>query len=433
MKRGTGGTFVPVNHVRQAEKRRLAGPLARTYPMIALLVTAATIQPAIAQRRPFAARPSGGERQIDIRATTLLEYNDNVVLNDPRISQGGSRGDALAAPSIDVNIVLPRATGSVYLVGTVGYRFYKRYTNLNREAISLTGGADQRLGPCVVHGEVSYQRQLSDLSSIAVQDTTNAFNNTEQARNYTADVGCGAEYGLRPAVSFTHTELRNSLAQRRYADADTNSVSGQLGLTSPSLGTVALFGRMSDSKYIHRVVPIVGGQDGIKSYAAGVQLERSVANRLNFRGSVNYTKVDPKLASTRSFSGIGFDLSAAYSADLYNVQITGSRTAQPSAILFVGYEIVTTLSGSVTRKLSERIQLTVQANRTWRELASSPLFPGAPIAGNDVSTSIYGNATFKPNRRLSFTLGAGYDRRTTTAQLFQYRAKRINLSTSLSL
>lgn len=432
MKRRPGGTLVQVKNNRQARNPRAGSALTRGCPALALLATAAWTQPALAQREAFAPRPTGSERQIDIRATGLLEYNDNVVLNDPRITSG-SRGDVIAAPSLDLDVVLPRATGQIYLAGTVGYRFYKRYTSLNREQISLTGGADQRLASCVVHGEVGYQRHLTDLSSLIVQDTTPALNNTEEARQYTADVGCGGTYGLRPAVSYTRNEVRNSLAQRRYADSNTNTVTAQLGLTSPALGTVAVFGRMSDSSYIHRVLPGIPGEDGIKSYAAGVQLERSVSTRLNFSGSVNYTKVDPKLASTKSFSGIGFNLSSAYAGDQYSLQLLASRSPQPSLLLFVGYEIVTVVSANATRRLSDRVDISLQGSRTWRELASSRLLTNVPTFGNDNTTSLFAAATFRPNRRLRFVLGGGLVRRTSNTQLYSYSSKRINLTTSLSL
>lgn len=432
MKPRPGGTFVQVNSNRQARNLRVGTALARGGPVVALLATAAWTQPALAQRQAFQSSPSGSERQVDIRATGSLEYNDNVVLNDKRITNG-ARGDVIASPSLDVTLVLPRATGQLYLTGNVGYRFYKRYTNFNREQISLTGGADQRLASCVVHGEVGYQRHLTDLSSIVIQDPTPALNNTEEARQYTADIGCGATYGLRPAVSYTRNEVRNSLSQRRYADSNTNTFTAQLGLTSPALGTVAVFGRMSDSSYIHRVLPGIPGRDGMKSYAAGVQLERSVANRLNFSGSVNYTQVDPKLASTKGFKGVGFNVSGAYAGDQYSLQLQASRTPQPSLLLFVGYEIVTAVSANATRRLSDRIQISLQGSRTWRALASSRLLTNVPTSGNDNTSSLFAAATFRPNGRLSFVLGAGFERRTSNTQLYSYSSKRINLTTSLSL
>lgn len=434
MKPAPGGTIVRVHDIQKADKTRLSGRFKRSCRLAALFATAASAHPALAQRTAFTARPSGGERQIDVRATGMIEYNDNVVVSDPRISRGDSTGDVVASPSLDLNIVLPRATGSAYLAGSVGYRFYKKYTNLNRENISLTGGADQRLASCTVHGEVGYQRRISDLGSLYVLDKAESFNNTEESRRYTADVGCGGPFGLRPALAYTRTEVRNSQALRRYADADTNAVTAQLSLPSPALGTVSLFGRYSESIYIHRQTPTGGvGRDGIKSYAGGVQLERNISSRLNFQGSVNYSKVDPRLPGTNSFSGVGFDLSALYNADLFSLQISGSRTAQPSAIYYVSYEIMTLVSASISHDLSERIQISLNANKTWRDYSSSRLFVDAPVMGNDNMLSIGANATYRANRRLRFNLGAGYDERSSNIQLYKFRAKRINFTTSLAL
>lgn len=402
--------------------------------LVALFATAASAQPALAQRNAFTSRPSGAERQIDVRAAARIEYNDNVVVNDPRISQGSSTDDLIASPSLDLNVVLPRATGSTYLAGSVGYQFYNKFTRLNRENISLTGGADQRLASCLVHGEIGYQRRLNDLSSLYVLDASNSFNNSEESRRYSADIGCGGPYGLRPALAYSRTEVRNSLAVRAYADSNTDSVTAQLGLQSPSLGTVSVFGRYSDSVYINRPSPAgASGRDGIKSYAVGLQLERNVSSRLNLRGSVNYSKVDPKLQGTSSFSGIGFDLSALYNADLFTVQLTGSRAPQPSVIYFVSYEVLTALSGTISHDLTSRTRLSLTASRTWREYTSSALFPDAPNAGNDNMLSLGANASYNATRRLRFVLGVGYDERTSNIRLLKYNAKRINLTTSLAL
>ncbi len=417
-----------------AENTRLHGRIALSCRIAALFATAAWAHPALAQRDPFTARPGGGERQIDVRASGQIQYNDNVVVNDPRISRGERKGDAIVSPSLDLSIVLPRATGSTYLAGSIGYRFYNKYTSLNRENISLTGGADQRFASCLAHGEVGYQRRISDLSTLYVLDEPDAFNNTSESRQYSADIGCGSTYGLRPAVAYSRTERRNSRSARQYADANTDSFTAQLGLQSPSLGAISVFGRYDNSVYLHRrVASGAVGQDGIKTYAAGVQLERNVSSRLNFRGSVNYTKVDPRLPGTRGFTGIGFDLSALYNADLFSVQIAGSRAAQPSSIYFVSYEIMTSLSGSISHDLSTRTRISLNARRNWRDYSSSTLFPGAPITGSDDILSLGANLSYNANRRLRFVLGADYDKRESDIRLYKYNAKRISFTTSLAL
>lgn len=399
-----------------------------------MFAAAATLSaaPAFAQGGGFTARPGGGGRQIDVQAVGTIEYNDNVVLSDPRISGGGTKGDVIVSPSLSLNIMLPRATGDTYLAGSIGYRFFNNYSGLNRENISLTGGADQRVASCMVHGEANYRRALGDLANLLTTDAPQSFRNTEESRRFTADIGCGGDYGLRPALAYSRTETRNSRVERQFADADTDTFTGQLGLPLPAIGTVSVFGRATDIRYIRRPTP-TGGRDGAKSYAAGVQLERSVGTRFNFRGSVNYTKVDPKLAGTRGFSGIGFDLATQYTGEDFSVQIAGSRAAEPSAIFFVSYNLTTTVSAAVTKQLSDRVQLSFNAVRTWRDFASSPLYADAPVIGDDSSYSLGANARYRAGRRLNFVLSAGYSKRTANAQLFNYGAKRVALTTSLAL
>lgn len=387
--------------------------------------------PAWSQSRSGAATNQG--RQIKVTATTRLQYDDNVVLNNPNLVAGQPKGDFSAAPALDVNLYLPRATGDLYLRGNVGYNFYRRYTRLNRESIDLIGGADQRLASCIGHAEVAYNRRLTDLSNLLAQDAAASVNNTEERRTYTADIGCGGQIGIRPSIGFTRSEVRNSTALRKFADSNANTITAQLGLASPAIGTVSIFGRYSDASYINRETPTGVGQDGLESYAGGVQLERNVGTRLNFRGSVNYTKVNPKLAGTPGFSGMGFDLSTTYNGDLFNLVVGASRNAVPSQLLFVSYNLETTVRATLSRQLSERTQLQVGASYLRREFASSPLFPSAPANGKDENATLNAGIRFEASRRLRFSLDGTYMKRTSNIQLFGFDAKRISLTTSLSL
>lgn len=409
-----------VTNLHKAEPFRLSGCGIGSYAFLAATLLSAA--PAFAQ---------GGGRKIDIRAVNTIDYNDNVVLNDPRISGGGTRGDVSTSPSLSLDIVLPRATGSTYVNGTIGYRFFKNYTRLNRENISLNGGVDQRLASCLTHGEVGYTRALGELSDLLATDTPQSFRNTQESRRFSADISCGS-YGLRPSLAYSRYETRNDSTLRQFGDSNSDSLTAQLGLAVPAIGTISVFGRGTDTRYIHRLTP-TGRQDGSKSYAVGVQLERSLGTRLNFSGSVNYTKVDPKLAGTRSFSGIGYQLSATYSGDDYSVQLAGSRSSEPSAIYFVSYNITTTISASVSKQLSNRMSLGVNAGRTWRDFAASSLFLNAPVSGSDESFNLGANISYSAIRRLRFSLGTTYSERTSNIQLFPYKATRVYFTTSLAL
>jgi Putative beta-barrel porin 2 len=370
-------------------------------------------------------------RRVDLNASARLQYDSNVVLSDTDIAGGRPQSDTSVAPSVNADIYLPRAGGSFYLSGGVGYNFYRRYTRLNRESIDLTTGADQRLGRCVVHGEGTYSRRLSDLGDILQQSATDSFNNTEERRSVSADVGCGGAIGLRPSVAVSRMETRNSSTLRKFADSNTNSVTAQLGYQSPAIGTISLFGRFSDSGYINRETPS-GQQDGVRSYAAGLQLERNLGTRLNLAASVNYTKVDPKLAQTPGFSGLGYDLSATYSGDLFQLTISGSRAAQASQLLYVSYDIQTSIGATITRQISPRVSLTGGARYSRREFAPSTIFTGAPPPGNDERVNLNAGARFRASRRLNFLLDASYQRRTSNIQLYAYNTTRIGLTTSLS-
>lgn len=371
-------------------------------------------------------------RRVDLDASARIQYDSNVVLSDPRVSNGRGKGDFSLVPSLNANIFLPRATGDLYLNGSIGYNFYRRYSSLNRESINLTGGVDQRFANCSFNGEVQYGRSLNDLANLLVTENAQSFNNAQERRTYSADIGCGGTIGLRPSIGISRTEVRNSATLRQIADSNVTNFTGQLGYQSPTMGTVSVFGRYGNSVYLHR--PLVNGQrDGTESYAAGLQLERAVGVRLNFVGSVNYTRVDPKLAGTSGFSGVGYDLTALYRGPLFNLAITGSRSAQPSQILYVAYDIRTSIGADISRKFTERLSASAGATYQRRNFQSSSAFSDTKVDGEDEQLSFNAGVAYRAARRLRFSLDASHRTRTSNLQLYKFDANRVSLTTSLSL
>lgn len=397
----------------------------------AILLTAVC---AAACATPAEAQQSNGSRQIDVSVSNRLQYDSDVVLSDNRISGGGGKDDVSTSPTLDLDIYLPRATGSLYLRGNLGYTFYRKFTKLNRERINLEGGFDQRvLGDCIVHGGAKYSRQLSDLGDIfTTVPITGVVRNSEENREISADIGCGGGIGFRPSVAVSRSETRNTSSLRKFSDADTNSFTGQLGYSAPAIGVVSVFGRYSDSKYINRPTP-TGEDDGVRTYAAGVQLERDLGTRLNFTGSINYSKVKPYLSSVQDFSGVGFDVSAQYRGDFFQVWLTGSRAAEPSTLLFVSYDIQTSLGLNMTTELTPRIRWNGGFSYRRRSFAASPIFIGAPLRGAESLYTLTTGLSYQAGRRLRFSLDGLYTKRTSDTQLFNYDQKRISLTTSLSL
>lgn len=402
-----------------------AFPRSRAAALIATACAACCTLPGVAQAQG---------KQVSVNVSNRLTYDADVVLNDRRISGGRGKGDVSSSPSLDLDIYLPRATGSFYLQGGLGYVFYRKFTNLNRERINLSGGFDQKvLGDCIVHGGAHYSRQLSDIGDLPSNaPVAGAARNSEENRSVSADIGCGGAVGIRPSVAFSRSESRNGETFRKLSDADTNSFTGQIGYSAPVLGVVSIFGRYSDSKYINRTAPN-GQEDGVRSYSAGVQIERSVGTRLNFAASLNYTSVKPYLSSVQSFDGVGYDLSGTYNGDLFQLTLTGSRAAQPSTILFVSYDIRTNLGLNVSSELTSRMRWHASASYNRRAFAPSSLFVGAPTPGSESLYSLGAGITYRMGRRLNFSLDGSYSKRTTDSQLIPYEQKRISLTTSFSL
>lgn len=378
------------------------------------------------------------ERGVSISPTVRLTYDSNVlggrrVVRDDNIS---GTDDVQLSPSLAVNIVYPFGRQSAFLGGSIGYDFYRRHDELNRERISLDGGVNIR-GPasCASVLGVGYSRRQSDVEDlILAPDGSTLVNvvNVQETRRYSANISCGPAIGLRPGLGYTRSETRNS-GRREFQNIISDTYRGSLGYARPSFGQLSLYISHQDGRYPNRELLTGGaGNDGIKVYSGGLSYDREIGSRLGGTVSIGYTKVDPKSSDVHKFDGLSYSAAVRYQPfDRLSTSISASRSAEQSNLLAVSYSISTAYTFNGTYRINDRFSAPFGARYSTRRFRSSPLVPGALTGSEDRTFNANMGVRFQARQRLSFALDTAYRKRTSDTQLLDYSSKQISATVGL--
>ena len=378
------------------------------------------------------AQSSGASgRHVDVTVGSRLTYDTNVLrqAGGPGAPAGYDRGDFRVTPSVDLDISLPISRQSLFLSGSIGYDFYQKNTQLNRERISLLGGVNLNvLGSCSTTFSGEYVRQQSDLADlIGVGDLTN----TEERRAVDARVACGSAIGLRPTLGFRHQTVDNNIPVRRVGDYNSDTIDASIGYTRPSLGTISIYAETTDTTYPRRRLGPV--EDGVKFYSMGARFEREIGSRLRGTVSVGFTKVVPKLVGD-GFKGLSYSASLDFQpSERLHLGLLASRAAQASSLLDANYTITESYALDGNYALNRRFRLMFGAAYANRQFDASPLIPGAIDIGGD--RTYRGNAGLQYiwNDRLTLGLDYTYERRDAGNSFFDYSHSIFGLSARLGI
>ena len=109
--------------------------------------------------------------------------------------------------------------------------------------------------------------------------------NTEEVASVGGQGQCGSAVGISPGAGYRHTTIRNDTAQFEFNNSNQDTFNANLGYQRPALGRLSLYGNYTKGTYINRNVlglpDVIPGipNDGVESYSAGLQFERSIGTR----------------------------------------------------------------------------------------------------------------------------------------------------------
>lgn len=379
------------------------------------------------------AQSAAPQREISIQAVSRVEYDSNVLRTSraAAATRGLEADDIRWSPSLDLNILYPVGRNSLYLNGSIGYRFHRNNDQLDRERIDLNGGGVAQLAGCQTSVDLIYSRGLSDLADLVGGPT---LTNTEERRSGSVNVSCGGTIGLRPGVGYTRNEVENSAVARQGTNYASDTYTASLAYVRPTFGELSLYGTYLDGRYPNRAAagPLPVG-DGVEIYNFGASYQRQIGARLRGVVSGGYTKVKPRLATTADFSGVSYSGDITWTGERANVMLAFGRSAEQSNLIAITYAITTRFSIDTEYAFNERMRAEVGAYQVKRNFESSLLTPANLVRPDDRTRGAYVGATWSAVRRVSFNLRVLREERETGVALFDYRHTQVALTTRLTL
>lgn len=383
-----------------------------------ILIGAALAQTAAAQEG----------RRLKLSGSARVQYDTNVSRVAP--TQAAARGlkaeDVVFTPSLSIDYFAPVGRHSVFLGGTIGYDFYAENDSLNRERASLRGGFNARLGRCGGTFYTNYSRGQSELLDLNFETAENIATSTLVG----VDLSCSRGIGFSPTASVSQEWNENSSPQGLLTDSET--LTGEVGIAynRPTLGRVSLFARQSETRYDDNALaaPPGAADGGYDTQSYGVRYEREVGPRLSGRVSLAQTTVEPASPLAEDFSSLTYGAAVTYRPSAAVVtRFVFDRGVRPSNRIDASYTIDDAYSVEADYLVSDRVSVMVGASRTERELEGA-LLPNAPT--RDENTAVYAAIRYKVNQRISASLDARRDERTSDRPDFSYDATRVGFTVS---
>lgn len=361
-------------------------------------------------------------------------YEGNVARASDQIAQlrGLEQEDFILSPSVSIDIVRMIGTSQLELRGQLGYSFYSKNSELDRERIGLIARAEVPLGPCSVGPEVGLQRRQTDLRDIAFLPGVgaNLVTNTETVQTYGMSLACGRDPGLRPFAGIEYEDADNSAALRERSEYKATTYRAGLRYSSAALGEVSLFGSRRDTD-----LPVAafgaGGEPGHRFDEVGIEFKRDIGSRVEATASLSYGRLKSDNIFIDQFKGLVWDVSltALVGANLRVTAGTG-REVGSSLASDAGFVVSTPHRVRLEYAFSDRARFdlsgTINKRRYGYDANANPL-----AITNETQRRIEGGLTYDLGRRFNVRLSGGHEKRSANGTLFDYSASFAGASIGL--
>lgn len=386
---------------------------------------------ALAQAAPGAAVRS------DLTFSLTARYDSNVPrLSDEALDDRGlEKADIRISPAAQLYVSRNLGRHQVALRSSLGYDFYIRNTQLNRERISVEPSAYLNLPVCDLAVSGLASRQQSDLGELVYVgiDPTIGANNTETRKRINGKLICGDTYGLRPTFEIEHATGDNSNPLRQIADYRVTRIQPGVGYSSPTLGEISIYAVRQDTDLPNQLLPN-GEQSGYTLRGFGLSYGRAIGTRLTFNGNISQVELAP-------YDGGNLDTRSGINGSV-SLTLLASERLQFTA--FANRSFTSTLTNTSTYELAEgygmtasyaasdRLRLRLGGQMSPRRFVYA-VTPSGPFIDKQTQYDIFSGVTYSLNRRLRLSFDTGYQRRDTDFPLFDYESVYASLGVSVSL
>ena len=370
---------------------------------------------------------------IGLQAITGFESNPARGSAENAAIRGIKPDEVTFSPSVTATYSHSVGLQGVALNADFGYDFHSRNNLLSREHLDLSLAGNIAVGAfCSVGGDGAYHRGQSELQYLTVDVTQN----TIQTYRIEGSERCGTSSGLTESVSLSHASTQNSNAT--LTNYDVNGVTGMLGYSNATLGTVGV--TLSYDRTGYGAAPVTGSTtpERLEVTSIGVQLARPIGARLTGTASVSYSHSADEarpgaLVAARDFNGLTTSVSLTYVAGP-RLQLSTDVERRVSATLLqgVGYSVVTSAGLSADYTVSSRI--TASIGGSWLHTDNKGRDPLLALTtpGWQELTTLFARATTKIGRSSAVSLEYRHLQGRSDLSLYDYVSNYVGLTLSTS-
>lgn len=370
-------------------------------------------------------------RRLTVGVQGAVEHDTNVARSSD--AQAALRGvtpeDTIFTPSASIDYVTPIGRQSLFLKGTAGYAFYDKNTDLNRERLDFVGGGIFGVGPCSTTLTGQYTRGLRQIDDPVLDDDVR---NIQEHKRIGAEVACSRPTGIGVRFAASKGWTDNSARTMVDADYEATSLSGGVTYSRPALGVVTAFVSYDKTEYPNRLF-----SSGYELNSYGLSFDRELGARIQGTVTVAYATVDQlgeplPGAGDGSYSTTTYGGNVSYRASSrLMLQASFNRNIKPSSGFGQSYDKATDYGLNADYDLGSRIRLTLGARQVERDSGGTVVVSPFQLTSSKTK-SVYGAARYSQSDRLSFTLKASREERTTNTPQFDYTSNRVGLSADLT-
>ncbi len=385
-----GATVLAMPHAAVAQTERLGVPLIP----IPLLGTSGVNQPG-----------------LSVTPTAEVAYDDNIFRTSD--DRAAPVDDIIVTPALRASYQRQLGQNDLRVDGDLGYSFYTQNTDRSRVRADIRGSGTIRIaGICQIQPDLRFTRQQADYG-----DINGPIDNFQTFSTLAMKASCPRAVGFFPLAELSRRTTRNDTLFN-FADQTLVSAAGGIGYARPSLGQAALFYRYSRADR-----PTIGVVNRIDE--AGVTFNRAVVSRVEMSVDLHYLQASSKGANVRPYRGAGWDIDLVF-RPIPRILFKGEagRRIVNDSLVPAGFTVQTDYALSTEWRFAERTLLRGGAVLGRRQFRGDPLVIAAPFSSDRFSSLTLG-LTRAMGERLNLTLDAQRTSRRTNTGLNNYDADRV--------
>lgn len=375
-------------------------------------------------------------RSIDLSLSGEVTYDTNVARSSDAgaIARGIQKNDFRFSPALEGNIALPTPAAVLTLRGAVGYEFYARNSQLNRERLNLLAGASSRLSVCDVAAQVGYSRGQNDLADLSIVpgDVATSSVNVQETVRAGGNLTCGSGR-IRPYAFAEYRTTDNSAPQRRISDVETTTYGAGASYSSPAFGILTAYVGRSEFDFKNRA-SLPGAIRAFDQTMWGLKLDRRLGARLQVNGQVYWTALKGLGNTGNSLDGLNWDISATLRAgERAQLTLGTARQIDASAAFNVNAARATSYLANLNYVLTPLLQASISASVRKRKFDVDPTLLPLAVLTDDRITQVGARLSYTLGRRIHLDLSATHQARKADTTLYNFNTTRIGLAARIKI